>query len=157
MVPCGVLPSLLFALSLLSSCRTIADVASSPGEARSHLALRTHALRGDTMAVELMLGVGPTTTLTSMGATVQAASGWQFHACHAEQGAPLLACGNTPDGVHMAASWATGAHTGSLVTFLFVRTTPAAAAQWTLNVTQVHGARGQSLVDSLEWRGNGVP
>lgn len=151
----------LLTLSFLlasGSCRSSADfveaIRSSP---RSSLELRIRPAVGDTVRAELLLGVGPTTVVRSLNASLQVPSGLRFVSCRTEQGAPLIACGDSPDGVLFAASWATGAHTGALVSFVFVQGSTESSQSWKLKLNDIFGAAGQSLRDSLDVNDGSVP
>jgi hypothetical protein len=148
----------LLSLAFSSSCRSTADfVEAARPTTRSSLELRMRPALGDTIRAELLLGVGPTTVISSLSAVLEVPSGLHFVSCRAEQGAPLIACGDGPDGLRFASSWATGAHTGALVSFVFVQGSTESSQPWKLKVNDIFGATGTSLLDSLDVNDGNAP
>jgi hypothetical protein len=145
---------LALALALaLAACHQTADLLNTnPVAPRSVLSLQPAAMQGDTMRLAIALGAGPTRSVGSLTGDVQLAPQWAFIGCTAAQGEPLLACQAHGQSVKVAAAWATGTHTGHLVTLTVVRMAPSAAATWTLSIVEMHSVGGVSLVDSIDVR-----
>ena len=156
-----VLPAML--PLLLTACHRTADLLEvDVPVAKSELALRAET-RGDTMRVLITLGDGPATSLGSLTAEVTRPAGHRYVGCDPAQGDALLACKEHGAAVRVAGAWAAGTGRGAIVALRFVRdgasansaSATDALSGWTLVVTEVHGARGQSLVDSLVVRREG--
>jgi hypothetical protein len=145
---------LALALALaLAACHQTADLLNTnPVAPRSVLSLQPATMQGDTMRLAIALGAGPTRSVGSLTGDVQLAPQWAFIGCTAAQGEPLLACQAHGQSVKVAAAWATGTHTGHLVTLTVVRMAPSAAATWTLSIVEMHSVGGVSLVDSIDVR-----
>jgi hypothetical protein len=147
------------ALFALTACHRNADLLDVEAPVlHSVLALRTD-VQGDTTRVAITLSEGSTKSVGSLTADVMNPAGYTFTGCAAGQGEALLACKAHGATVKVAGAWVAGTHAGSLIVLTYLGNGTADAGStgngWTLVVTEAHGARGQSLLDSLVVRRDG--
>lgn len=142
-------PIAVAAAMLLAAChRNDFTEATTPAAATS-LALVTQQ-RADSAFVDVTLGGGAPASLGSFTGEVVQEGEWRFVGCDAQQAQALLACKEHGTTLRLAAAWAGGTHAGALVRVTYVKTSPAAASRFTFTVSEATGARGVSLLDSLE-------
>jgi hypothetical protein len=113
-------------------------------------------VRADSTHVDITLGGGSPASIGSFTGEVEHEGDWTFVACDAQQPQALLACKEHGRTLRVAAAWAAGTHAGALVRLTYVKRTSTAFPRFTFAVSEAHGARGGSLLDSLEVRRTSV-
>ena len=140
---------------LLAACHRPDFTESVTPVAATSLTLVSQA-RAESSYVDITLGGGTPASIGSFTGEVVHEGEWTFVACDAQQPQALLACKEHGSTLRIAAAWAGGTHAGALVRLTYVKRTATAVPRFTFAVSEAHGARGASLLDSLEVRRTSV-